>query len=64
MKIQLDFKIPAMQEMQEMLVQSRGQEDPLEEEIAPHSQYSCWEMPWTEKLGRLWAMGSQRFGHD
>ena len=23
-------------------------------------QYSCWEIPWTEKPGRLQFMGSQR----
>ena len=27
-------------------------------------QYSCWRIPWTEKLGRLQSMGSQRVGHD
>ena len=29
--------LPAMQEKQEMWVQSLGQEDPLEEEMATHS---------------------------
>ena len=27
-------------------------------------QYSCWRIPWTEDLGRLWSMGLQRVGHD
>ena len=27
-------------------------------------QYSCLEIPWTEKRGRLQSMGSQRVGHD
>ena len=27
-------------------------------------QYSCLENPWTEKLGRLQSMGSQRVRHD
>ena len=31
--------LPAMQEMQEMWVQSLGQEDPLEEEMATHSRF-------------------------
>ena len=27
-------------------------------------QYSCWRIAWTEELGRLQSMGSQRVGHD
>ena len=27
-------------------------------------QYSCWEIPWTEELGRLQSMGCQRVRHD
>ena len=27
-------------------------------------QYSCLENPWTEELGRLQFMGSQRVGHN
>ena len=27
-------------------------------------QYSCLEIPWTEKLGGLWSMGSQRVEHN
>ena len=27
-------------------------------------EYSCWEISWTEELGRLWSMGLQRVGHD
>ena len=27
-------------------------------------QYSCWEIPWTEELGELQSMGSQRVGHN
>ena len=36
---------PALQEMQEMLVGSLGQEDPLEEGMATPLQYSCLENP-------------------
>ena len=36
---------PAMQEMQQTQVQSLGWEDPLEEEMATHSQYSCLGNP-------------------
>ena len=35
--------------MQEMQVQSPGQEDPLEEEMATHSSILSWEIPKTEK---------------
>ena len=39
-----------MQETQEMQVQSLGQEDPLEEDIATHSSILAWEIPRTEEL--------------
>ena len=35
----------AMQETQEMRVQSLGREDPLKEEMVTHSQYSCLKIP-------------------
>ena len=34
-------------------VQSLGQEDPLEEEIATHSSLLAWTIPWTEEPGGL-----------
>ena len=37
----------------EMRVQSLGQEDPLEKEMATHSSIAAWDIPWTEELGRL-----------
>ena len=45
--------------MQKTGVQSPGQEDPLEEEMATHSSTLAWRIPWTEKPGRLQSMGSQ-----
>ena len=36
-----------MQEMQDTWVQSLGQEDPLEEEVATHSSILAWKIPWT-----------------
>ena len=45
-------------------VQTLGQEDPLEEEMAVHSSILAWEIPWTEEPGRLQSMGSQRVRHD
>ena len=47
-----------------MWVQSLGQEDPLEEEILPHSSILAERIPWIEELGGLQAMGLQRVGHD
>ena len=43
----------------QMWVQSLGQEDPLEKEMAAHSSIFAWETPWTEESGRLQSMGSQ-----
>ena len=48
-----------MQELQEMQVQSLGQEDPLEDGMATYSSNLAWEIPWTGELGRLQSMGSQ-----
>ena len=45
-----------MQETQEMQVQSLGQEDPLEKEIATHSSMLAWEIPWTEETGESWGL--------
>ena len=53
--------LPAMRETQ---VQSLGQEDPLEKEMATHSSTLAWKIPWTEEPGELQSMGSQRVGHD
>ena len=49
--------LPAMQETQ---IQTLGQEDPLEKEMATHSSILAWRIPWTEKPGRLQFMGLQR----
>ena len=45
--------LPAVQEMQETWVQSLGQEEPLEKEMATHSSDLAWRIPWTEKPGGL-----------
>ena len=31
----------------------------LEKEMATHSSILAWRIPWTEKPGRPWSMGSQ-----
>ena len=36
-----------------MQVQSLGQEDPLEKEMATYSSILSWRIPWTEELGGL-----------
>ena len=50
--------------VQETRVQSLGPEDLLEKEMVTHSSILDWKIPWTEKPGRLQAMGSQRVGHN
>ena len=50
--------------VQETWVQSLGQENPLEKEMATHSSILAWEIPWSEAPGWLQSMGSQRVGHD
>ena len=49
---------------QETWVQSLGQEDALEKEMATHSSILAWRIPLTEEPGGLQSMGSQRVGHD
>ena len=39
--------------MWETWVQSLGQEDSLEKEMASHSSILAWEIPWTEEPGGL-----------
>ena len=49
---------------QETWVQSLGQEDPLEAEMATHSSILAWKIPWSEESGELQSMGLQRVEHD
>ena len=53
-----------MWETQETRVQSLGQEDPLEKEMATHSNILAWEIPWTEESGGMQSTGSQGVEHD
>ena len=50
--------------MWEAWVQSLGWEDPLEEDMATHSNILAWRIPWTREPGRLQSMGSQRVRLD
>ena len=36
-------------------VRSLDWEDRLEKEMATHSSFLAWKIPWTEEPGRLWA---------
>ena len=51
--------LSAMQETQEMQVQSLGQEDSLEEGMTTHSSIPTWRIPWTEETGGLQFIGSK-----
>ena len=46
--------------MKKIRVLSLGQEDPQENELASYFSILAWEIPWTEKSGRLQSKGSQR----
>ena len=50
--------------MEETWVQSLGQEDPLEKEIATQSSILAWRILWTEEPSWLQSLGSQKVGHD
>ena len=39
--------------MQETQVQSLGQEDPLEKDVATHASVLAWRILWTEEPGGL-----------
>ena len=49
-----------MQEMQEMRVQSLGQEDPLEEGVATYSSVLAWRISGTEEPGSLHGVAKSR----
>ena len=58
---QIVKNLPAVWEIR---VWSLGWEDPLQKGMATHSSILAWRIPWTEELGELQFMGSQRLGHD
>ena len=59
--VQMVKRLPIIQET---WVQSLGQEDLLEKEMATHSSTLAWKIPWMEEPGGLQFMGLQRVGHD
>ena len=50
--------------MQETWVQALSQQDPLEKGMGTHSSILAWRIQWTEELGRLQTVVSQRVEHD
>ena len=48
--VQMIRSLPAMRET---WVQSMGEEDPLEKEMANHSSILAWKIQWREEPGRL-----------
>ena len=53
---------PANAETKKPRVQSLGLEDPLEKEIATHSNILAWKIQWAEEPGGLQFMGLQKSG--
>ena len=49
-------RLKCLPAMWETWVQSLGQEDPLEKEMATHSSILAWRIPWMEELGGLQSM--------
>ena len=47
-----------------MQARSLGWEDSLKKVMATHSSILAWRIPWTEELGGLQSIRSQRVGHD
>ena len=56
--------LPTMPTMWETQVQSLGQEDLLEKEMATPSSILARKIPWMVEPGRLQSMGLQRVGYD
>ena len=51
--------VKSLPEMRETQIQSLGQENPLEKEMATHSSILAWKIPWMEEPRGLQAMGLQ-----
>ena len=56
--------VKSLSAMQETGVQSLGQEDAPEKEMATRSSILAWRIPWTEEPGELQSLGSLRVGQD
>ena len=49
-----------MEDPLETWVGSLGQEDPLEEDMAPHSSILAWRIPWPEEPGSGYNLGGHK----
>ena len=49
-----------IEDAEEEVARSLGQEDPLEEEMVARYSILAWRTPWAEEPGGLQSMGSQR----
>ena len=58
---QMVKNLPAMQGM---CIQPLGLKDPLEKDMATHSNILAWRIQWTEETGGLQSMGLQKVGHN
>ena len=56
--------VKSLPTVQGTCIQSMGQEDPLEKEMATHSSILAWKILWSEEPSRLQSMALQRVGHD
>ena len=55
--------VKSLPAMQEIWVQSLGQEDPLEEDMAIYYSILAWRIPWTVEAGGLQSKRLQRVRH-
>ena len=56
--------LTALQDAQEVWVQSLGREYPLQEEMATYSSIIAWRIPYTAEPDGLQSTGLQRVRHD
>ena len=56
--------VKSLPALQEILIQSLGQEDLLEKGMDAHSSILAWRIPRSEKPGGLQAVGLKRVGHN
>ena len=57
-------RINTLPTVQETRVQSLGQVDALEKDVATHSSIRAWEISWDREPGGLQSTRSQRVRHD
>ena len=50
--------------MRELMFHPWVRKIPLEKGMATHSSILAWNIPWTEELGGLQSIESQRVGHN